>query len=506
MPHSLPSIDPQTPQLSRIPTAAEIAQLRDGLEAAESRLSLAAFTTRLNPRLVFQRYHHYVIEHLEAVERGDIRNLIISIPPRHSKSTLVSENLPPWILGRNPYAQVILASYGLDLARRNSRSARNKLYEPTWPFPDVAVAPDSASVERWSTTHGGTVLAAGVGSLITGFGADYLLIDDPFASREAADSERERNRVWDWYREDASSRQQPKGRTIILATRWHQDDLTGRILNEEGALNDWTVINLPAIATEGDPIGREPGEALDPERYPVHELLKIQARVGSRGWNALYQGSPTAKGGDLLKSEWWQYYDYDELRRKGLKPTCMVVDPAFGAGSGNDFSCILVGGTLGGRFYLIDVWRKRVTYTELRQTIGDLYRKWRVPAVIENIGPGKILLQEMRSGAYAREDNVAVPTVPFNLPSGSRSTGGYMLGKSARVESIANYVEGGLVFLPDEARWVRGFVEEASDFPGGAHDDQVDCLVMFLLRSSAARSEVRDVFMQPQSWSWGASA
>lgn len=500
MPHSPPSIDPQILSLTAHLSLDDLRRKRDLLDALEAQRSLAAFITRLNPRITLQRFHHHVIEHLEAVERGDIRNLIISIPPRHGKTEAVSINLPAWILGRDPYAQVILASYGLELARRNSRHARNKLYEPTWPFPDVTVASDSASVERWSTTHGGTVLAAGVGSSITGFGADYLLIDDPVEGREAADSERERNRVWNWYREDASTRQMPRGRTIVLMTRWHQDDLVGRILNEEGAANEWTVINLPALATHDDPIGRSPGEPLDPERYPVHELLKIQARVGSRAWNALYQGSPTAEGGDLLKEEWWQFYDYDELRRKGLKPTCMVVDPAFGAGSGNDYSCVLIGGVLHGRFYVIDVWRKRVTYPELRQAIGDLYRKWRVPAVIENVGPGKILLQEMRSGAYAREDAVPVPAVPFNLPTGSR---GGMLGKRQRVEMVSQYLEGGLVFLPDDAKWVRGFIEECSDFPGGAHDDQVDCLSSFLIRSSSVREEVKQAFMQPQSWSWG---
>lgn len=448
------------PSLSRIPTKEELALQYEQLDQAKARLSLAAFATRLNPRLKFQPFHHYVIEHLEAVERGEIRDLIISIPPRHGKTSLVSEAFPSWILGRDPYAQIILASYGLELARKNSRAARNKFYEPSWPFPDVQVAGDSASVERWGTSQGGSVLAAGVGSAITGFGSDYLLIDDPFRGREDADSPSERDRVWEWFRNDASTRLMPRGRTIILATRWHEDDLIGRILAEPGADENWTVINLPAIATENDPIGRLPGDPLDPDRYPVHELLRLQNRIGSRAWSSLYQGSPTPEGGDLLKQEWWQYYDPSEMKTKGLKPTFMVVDPAFGAGSGNDYSAILVGGTLNGRFYLIDMWRKRVTYPELRAAIGDLYRRWQIPVVIEDIGPGKILLQEMRSGAYGREDHIAVPTIPYKLPTGTGSRGGYMLGKRQRVEMISNFVEGGLVFLPDDARWVKAFIEE----------------------------------------------
>lgn len=493
------------PLPSKLPTKAELAEKREILDRAEARLSLSAFATRLNPRLVFQPFHHYVVEYLEAVERGEIRDLIVSMPPRHGKTTLISENFPAWVLGRNPYAQVILASYGLELALKNSRAARNKLYEPTWPFPDVQVATDSSAVQRWGTIQGGVVLAAGVGSAITGFGSDYLLIDDPFRGREDADSKSERERVWEWFRSDASTRLMPRGRTIILATRWHEDDLIGRLLNEEGAQNTWTVINLPAIAQANDPVGREVGEALDPERYPVSELLKLQARIGSRAWGSLYQGSPTPEGGDLLKQEWWQYYDYEQMRKKGLKPSFMVVDPAFGAGSGNDYSCVLVGGTLNGRFYLIDLWHKRVTYPELRQTLGDLYRKWRVPVVIEDIGPGKMLLQEMRNGAYSREDHVAVPTIPFKLPTGSGSRGGFMLGKRARVEMISNYLEGGLVFLPDDAKWARGLIEECADFPGGAHDDQVDCLTMFLLRGSTVRDEIKDVFRGAQDYSWGFS-
>lgn len=455
---------------------------------------LGEFAVRLNPRLKLKPFHAYICEHLEALERGDIRNLIVAVPPRHGKSELVSVNFPPWVIGRNPHAKIILASYGVELAVRNSRMARNKLLEPTWPFPDVTLAGDSASAQRWGTNDGGEVLAAGIGSGITGFGADYLLIDDYLRGREDADSERERNRVWNWYREDALTRQMPLGRKVVMATRWHEDDLIGRILNEEGAQNEWVVVKLPAVAIENDPLGRMLGEALDAERFPLDELMNLQKRVGPRGWSSLYQQSPTAAEGDLIKSEWWQYYDYGEMKRKGLKPSIMAVDPAFGAGAGNDFSAIAVWGTLNGRYYLIDVWRRRVTYPELRQAIGDLYRKWRVPALIEDLSAGRILINEMRSGAYAREDNITVPTIPFKLPSVSTSTGGRMLGKSQRVEMIANYIEGGLVFIPETAPWLSTFVEEHSAFPGGAHDDLVDCTTMAILRLSSVRDEIRDIF------------
>lgn len=493
---------PSPPTLSR----EQLLKLREQAAGELARQELGEFATRLNPRLEFQRFHHYICQHLEALERNEINNLIVSVPPRHGKTELVSINFPAWVLGRRPQSKIILASYNLELALRNSRQARNKLLEPLWPFPDVALATDSMAAQRWGTTDHGEVLAAGVGSGMTGFGSDYLLIDDYMKGREEADSDRERDRVWNWYREDASTRRMPKGRTVVMATRWHEDDLIGRILNEEGAAAEWTIIELPALALENDPIGRLPGEALDPIRYPVDELLKIQTRVGSRGWNSLYMQRPTPAEGDLIKREWWQFYSYTEMKAKGLRPSIMVVDPAFGGGSANDYSAIAVWGTFGGRYYLIDMWRKRVTYTELRQAVGDLYRRWKVPAVIEDLGPGKIMLQEMRGGAYQREDHVSVPSIPFKLPSGSSSHGGYMFSKRQRVEMISNFIEGGLVSIPDEAPWRVAFIEEHSDFPAGAHDDMVDTTTMALIRLSSVRDEIKDIFMQPQAFGFGASA
>ena len=418
----------------------------------------------------------------------------MAVPPRHGKTELVSVNYPSWVLGRAPASKIILASYALELAMRNSRLARNKLLEAEWPFPEVELAQDSMAAGRWGTKQGGEVLAAGVGSGITGFGADYLLIDDYHRGREEADAESQRNRVWNWYREDASTRQMPKGRTVVMATRWHEDDLIGRILNQPGALNEWVVITLPAVAMENDPVGRSPGEALDPVRYPLEELERLRSRVGPRGWSALYQQSPVPQEGNLVKTEWWQHYDYDEMRKKGLRPSVMAIDPAFGAGSGNDYSVAAVWGTLNGRYYLIDLWRKRVTYPELRQAIGDLYRRYRVPALIEDLAAGRILINEMRGGAYAREDNTAVPTVPFKLPAISTATGGRMLGKRARVEMISNFIEGGLVFLPESAPWLRDFIEEHANFPAGQHDDMVDTTVMALIRLSTVRDEVKQLF------------
>lgn len=414
---------------------------------------------------------------------------------------IVSNNLPAWILGRNPNAKIILASYNLELAMRNSRIARNKLDDPRWPFPEVALAQDSKAAQRWGTSDGGEVLAAGVGAGITGFGADVLIIDDYLRGREDADRKTERDRVWAWFREDASTRGQPGFKTICMATRWHSDDLIGRILNEPGALDEWEVVSLPALAEPGDPLGRVEGEPLDPERYPVHELLRIKARIGPRGWGALYQQRPTPAEGNLIKREWWQFYDPSEMKRKGLKATAMTVDPAFGAGDNNDPSVVGVWGMLNGRYYLMDVWRKSVSYPQLRLALGELYRKWHVTAVIEDIGPGKILLQEMRGASLARDDSTAVPTVAYKLPTVSTRTGGRMQSKLERAEAITNLIEGGLVFLPEKADWLEGYIEELSGFPTAPHDDQVDMTVMALSRLSAVNPALAAAFGAPTRFS-----
>lgn len=472
-------------------------QIREYAEKGHRELSrrhLADFCLSMNPNLVFQPFHHYICQEIEKLEDGDGRNLILCIPPRHGKTAIVSINLPAWIIGRHPEAKVILASHTIELARENSKQAKALLAEPTWPFPEVELAADSRSVERWGTSKNGVVRALGIGSSFSGYGADWLLIDDYFGSREDADRKAERDRVWSWFREDATPRRHPKGKAVILATRWHENDLIGRILDDKEMSKDWRIISLPAIAEANDPLGRLEGAVLDPNRWPLEELQLLRPTVGVRGWNSLYQQRPTPPGGVVFKREWWQSYDPIEMKRKGLKAAFMALDPAFGGGEGNDPSAIGVWGTLNGRHYLMDVWCKSVTYPALRLAVGELYRKWNVPVVIEDVGPGKILLQEMRGASLARDDSTAVPTVPYKLPSVSTRTGGRMKSKLERAEAITNMIEGGLVFLPEKADWLEAYLEEMSGFPTAPHDDQVDMTVMAISRLSAVNPALAAVF------------
>ena len=226
-------------------------------------------------------HHRLIAEKLEAVERGEIDRLMIFMPPRHGKSELASKRFPAWCLGRNPKRQIIAASYNSDLASDFGRNVRNIVAEPEFGqvFRNVGLAPDSQAANRMNTNHGGTYVAAGVGTAVTGRGADIALIDDPFKDREEADSQRRRDVVWDWYRSTLFTRLMPGGAVVVILTRWHEDDLAGRLLEAEG--DQWTVLSMPAI--------NNAGEALWPEWYDVDALARIKATIGQREWSALYQ-------------------------------------------------------------------------------------------------------------------------------------------------------------------------------------------------------------------------
>lgn len=420
---------------------------------------------------------------------------MIFVPPRHGKTEVISNAFPAWILGRNPYAKIILSSYAAELATRNSRIARNKLDEPAWPFPDVAVARDSSAASRWGTNQGGEVLAAGVGGGITGFGADFLLIDDPVKGREDADNPREQDRVWSWYREDASPRRMPGGCRVLGMTRWNKGDLAGRILNEHGALNRWVILELPAICDkEPDPAGRQIGEPLDANRFPVSELERFREDVGPRGWQALYQQQPTSEKGSIFERDWWQTYDLERLRRRGLRAAGIFLDASFGQGK-SDFSVAAVWGVLDGRYYLMDIWRERVNYPDLRRQMFKMHDTWKCPVIIEDTGAGRVLIQEFRQGSQVDHDLPAIPTIPFLLPGSTRSRG-MLASKEERARMVSDLVEGGLVYVPEDAKFVEEFLIEHTDFPTGRHDDQVDTTTMALLRLGGQREEIFKSFGQ----------
>ena len=293
-------------------------------------------------------------EHLVRVANGEILRLIIQMPPRHSRSLTVTVRFPGWWLGKNPDKRVVLAAHTASLAQTFSRQVRNEFESFAPEVWGLRIADDSASVERWSVKgRQGGMVAVGVGGPLTGQGADLLLVDDAVKNFEEAQSRTAKEFVWDWYRSVARTRLHPGGAIIVIMTRWSEDDLAGRLISEAKAGGEqWTVLSLPAIAEEGDPLGRDVGEALWPQRFSHEELMAIKTALGSYVWNSLYQPRPTRQEGAVFQRSWFRYFrDEGELylllrpegEKRVRKADCWVfqtVDPAATAReTSNFFAC-----------------------------------------------------------------------------------------------------------------------------------------------------------------------
>ena len=245
-------------------------------------------------------HHHYLSEKLEGVINGDIKRLIVTMPPRHGKSEMASRRLPAYYLGKHPTREIICATYNSDFAAEFGRNVREIVNTEEYSnvFPEIAIKSTDRAADRWSLTSGGGFRAAGVGGGLTGRGGHLIIIDDPIKSREEADSKLQRDRIWDWYRSVVYTRQAPNCAFIIIQTRWHDDDLAGRLLAEAATEGEqWELINFPALAYGQDALGRKDGEPLWPNWFPVQMLEQVRRTIGPREWSALYQQTPVEDDG-----------------------------------------------------------------------------------------------------------------------------------------------------------------------------------------------------------------
>lgn len=402
-------------------------------------------------------HHALIASRLEAIERGDIDRLMINMPPRHGKSELASRRFPAWFLGRHPDKSVIAASYNSDLATDFGRQVRNIIatdeYQHLFP---TALAEDSRAANRWNTDQGGGYVAAGVGTAITGRGADILLIDDPLKDRAEADSELQRNKVWDWYTSTAYTRLAPKGRIIVIQTRWHEDDLSGRLLADEARGGDkWEVLELPAI--------NDQGEALWPDFYPLPVLERYRSVLPARDWSALYQQRPTPDEGDYFKREWFKSYDErpKHLRMYGASDYAVTA-------KGGDYTVHLVMGVdPDDNLYVVDIWRSQAESHIWVESFLDLVHQYKplkwceeTGQIIKSLGPFIDRRMRERKIYCAREQMTSVADKP------------------TRCRSFQARAAMGKVYLPHNAPWVADFVSELLTFPAGKHDDQVDAAGM----------------------------
>ena len=395
-----------------------------------------------------------IAEKLEAIEDGKIDRLMINMPPRHGKSELGSRRFPAWFLGRNPEATIMSASYNLDKAEEFGGEVRDIVRSAAYRnlFPNVELKEDTRAKGFWRTSQGGFYISAGVGTALTGRGTigPIVLIDDPLKDRAEADSERHRETVKQWYSSVVLSRF-PRA-VIVVQTRWHEDDLTGWLLEEQAKGGDrWDILELPAISPDG--------YALWPEFYPLEQLERIKRATLPRDWSALYQQRPAPDEGAYFKRDWFRWYDDrpKQLRIYGAS------DYAVTEGDGDYTVHIVVGIDPDDNLYVLDLWRGQ---TSSDAWIGEWLNLVRMHKplmwveesgqIIKSIGP--FLEKRMREErVYCRREQVASAA-----------------DKPTRSRSIQARTSMGRVYLPSKAPWLADFTQELLVFPAGKHDDQVD--------------------------------
>ena len=431
------------------------------------------FVRTMWPEFISGRHHVKMAEAFEKVASGKIKRLVVNMPPRHTKSEFASYLLPAWFLGKFPAKKVIQTSHTAELAVGFGRKVRNLVSSDAYKtiFPTVDLQSDSKAAGRWNTNAGGDYFAIGVGGAVTGKGADLLIIDDPHSEQEAVIAETSPevyDKVYEWYTSGPRQRLQPGGSIVIVMTRWSKRDLTGQVIkaSAQHGGDDWEVIEFPAIMPSGDPLW--------PEFWKKEELEALQTQLPVAKWQAQYQQAPTSEEGALLKREWWNVWESDN------PPPCEFIiqswDTAFLKTSRADYSAC----TTWGVFYhtdedtgqqtsniiLLDAYRKRMEFPELKVKTQEMYNEWEPDAlIVEAKAAGAPLVFELRA--------MGIPVSEFTPSRGN--------DKIARVNAVTDLFASGVIWAPD-TRWAQEVVEEAASFPAGEHDDYVDSMTQALLR------------------------
>ena len=479
------------------------------------------FVRLLHPDWTIPQFHLDLAATLDAFGKDElahpetkapVRNLMINMPPRHAKSTYCTELFPAWFMLRDPRRFVMTTSYNNDLARGFGQNVLANVRHPEAQkaFTDFSLNPKRQAPQEWATEQGGVYYGIGVGGTTVGRAANLLIIDDPIRSREEAESPTMRNKVWDFYVGSLSTRMQPEvsglqPRQIVIQTRWHTDDLSGRITElDEWHEDEWMHLNIPArqevpltkrtsrvSLPEGHELYTKPGvfhkletdekyvgpgtnypdttihKALWPQRGFDLDWLAKRERLSPFEFHAQYQQTPYIRGGGIIKDSYWTYYE-PEQTPENFASLIIGVDTAFTKSSRANYTVALVAGlSQQGDMYILQVDRGRWESPELKRRLVHLNNRWRGKGLrgfyIEAVTSGTMIIQELR-----RESGVNV------LPYQPRGKG----DKETRVHSILPFLEGGRVLLPSRANWLDTFVEECTAFPSAKYDDQVDALSM----------------------------
>lgn len=456
---------------------AEIDKLVDELSTrarnTKAKEDLIEFCKRMQPDYKVGRHHRILADQLMAIEQGDKDRICVNIPPRHGKSQLVSIFYPAWFLGRNPGKKVMMVSHTTDLAVDFGRKVRNLISTEEYQdiFPQVALAVDSKSAGRWNTNFGGEYYACGIGSALAGRGADLLLVDDPHSEQDVINGNFSVfEKAYEWFTFGARTRLMPGGRVAIVQTRWHMDDLTGRVTNDmvKNELADqYEIIEFPALLDVDDGTKKP----LWPEFFDLPALERTKASMPAFQWNAQYQQQPTAEEASIIKREWWGIWPKDDP--PPVEYIIMSLDAAAEKHNRADYTALTTWGVFlneeedARHLILLDSIKKRMEFPELKELALEEYKNWEPDAfIVEKKSSGVAIYQEMR--------RMGLPVQEYTP---HRGTG----DKLARLNSVADIIASGMAWVPS-TRWAEELVEEIAGFPFMSNDDLVDSTVMALMR------------------------
>ena len=422
------------------------------------------FVKHVWPEFIEGKHHKRIAEKFNDIANGKIKRLIINMPPRHTKSEFASYFLPAWMIGNNPKLKIIQTTHTTELAVRFGRKAKHLIDSPDYKrFFKTTLREDSQAAGRWETDQGGEYFAAGVGSAITGRGADLLIIDDPHSEQDAMNPEA-LERAYEWYTSGPRQRLQPGGKIVVVMTRWSLKDLTGSLIGaQKGIKSDqWEVIEFPAILPDEQPVW--------PEYWKLSELESVKASLSIQKWNAQWMQNPTSEEGSIIKRDWWRKWDKDYIPE--LYHVIQSYDTAFLKKETADYSAITTWGVFypnpdsGPNLILLDAIKERLEFPELRRRALEQYHYWKPESVvIESKASGLPLTYELRK--------MGIPVINFTPSKGN--------DKHSRINAVAPLFESGQIWAP-EASFAEEVIEECAAFPFGDHDDLVDSMTQALMR------------------------
>jgi predicted phage terminase large subunit-like protein len=455
----------QDVEAERVKLELRLLQLETQERATSSFLDFCRYVW---PEMIVGEHHRRIAKKLDDVVAGRCKRLMIAMPPRHGKSQMGSYLFPAYLMGKKPDSKLIVGSHTAELAQRFGRMIRNLVAEERYRelFPDFSLSADSKAAGRWDTNDGGEAFFIGKGGAMTGRGGNVVILDDILDEQDAL-SDTAMEGTWEWYTSGPRQRLQPDGSIIIINTRWRTDDLSGRLLKQQGQLksDQWEVLEFPAILPSNTPLW--------PEYWKLEELEKVKMSIGLRKWQAQWQQQPTAEEGAILKREWWQRWTHNS------PPKCEYLiqsyDTAYSKKETADFSVITTWGVFvpdadsGPNIILLDVVKGRWDFPELKRIAKEQYSYWNPDNVlIEAKATGVTLQQELR--------RVGIPVTMYN-PGGRRAG----QDKISRAHAVAPLFESRMVWAP-ETEWAEELIEECAAFPNGDNDDMVDSTTQAMMR------------------------